>query len=44
MDYHVDDKRLHREEFEGNLRDMGMELEKDEDVSCFSTASLFCSF
>uniref|UniRef100_A0A8C8GGT9 Anoctamin n=1 Tax=Oncorhynchus tshawytscha TaxID=74940 RepID=A0A8C8GGT9_ONCTS len=33
MDYHVDDKRLHREEFEGNLRDMGMELEKDEDVS-----------
>uniref|UniRef100_A0A4W5PLY0 Anoctamin dimerisation domain-containing protein n=1 Tax=Hucho hucho TaxID=62062 RepID=A0A4W5PLY0_9TELE len=44
MDYNVDDKRLHREEFEGNLRDMGMELEKDEDVSCFSTASLFCSF
>uniref|UniRef100_A0A8C7FCX5 Anoctamin n=1 Tax=Oncorhynchus kisutch TaxID=8019 RepID=A0A8C7FCX5_ONCKI len=32
MDYHVDDKRLHREEFEGNLRDMGMELEKDEDT------------
>uniref|UniRef100_A0A8C7NU55 Anoctamin n=1 Tax=Oncorhynchus mykiss TaxID=8022 RepID=A0A8C7NU55_ONCMY len=32
MDYHVDDKRLHREEFEGNLRDMGIELEKDEDT------------
>ncbi|CAB1322751.1 unnamed protein product, partial [Coregonus sp. 'balchen'] len=32
MDYHEDDKRLRREEFEGNLRDMGLELEKDEDT------------
>uniref|UniRef100_A0A8C8JH13 Anoctamin n=1 Tax=Oncorhynchus tshawytscha TaxID=74940 RepID=A0A8C8JH13_ONCTS len=32
MDYHEDDKRYRREEFEGNLRDMGLELEKDEDT------------
>ncbi|XP_041746686.2 anoctamin-1 isoform X5 [Coregonus clupeaformis] len=32
MDYHEDDKRFRREEFEGNLRDMGLELEKDEDT------------
>lgn len=28
-----DHKILRREEFEGKLRDMGLELEKDEDVS-----------
>uniref|UniRef100_A0A6Q2YEM6 Anoctamin n=1 Tax=Esox lucius TaxID=8010 RepID=A0A6Q2YEM6_ESOLU len=32
MDYHEDDKRFRREEFEGNLTDMGLELEKDEDT------------
>lgn len=30
---HEDHKRFRREEFEGKLRDMGLELEKDEDVS-----------
>uniref|UniRef100_A0AAR2KIM7 Anoctamin n=1 Tax=Pygocentrus nattereri TaxID=42514 RepID=A0AAR2KIM7_PYGNA len=30
-DHHEDDKRFRREEFEGNLREMGLELEKDED-------------
>uniref|UniRef100_A0A4W4GWU8 Anoctamin n=1 Tax=Electrophorus electricus TaxID=8005 RepID=A0A4W4GWU8_ELEEL len=29
-DHHEDDKRLRREEFESNLREMGLELEKDE--------------
>ncbi|XP_076878420.1 anoctamin-1 isoform X3 [Brachyhypopomus gauderio] len=29
-DHHEDDKRLRREEFENNLREMGLELEKDE--------------
>lgn len=33
LDYQEDNKRFRREEFEGNLRDMGLELEKDEDVS-----------
>ncbi|KAL1007050.1 hypothetical protein UPYG_G00081230 [Umbra pygmaea] len=28
--YHEDDKRFRREEFEDNLREMGLELEKDE--------------
>ncbi|XP_076121499.1 anoctamin-1-like isoform X7 [Alosa pseudoharengus] len=32
LDYHEDDKRLHREEFECNLREMGLELENDEDT------------
>ncbi|XP_056137329.1 anoctamin-1-like [Lampris incognitus] len=32
LDYHEDDKRSRREEFEGNLRDMGLDLEKDEDA------------
>uniref|UniRef100_A0AAY4BD26 Anoctamin n=1 Tax=Denticeps clupeoides TaxID=299321 RepID=A0AAY4BD26_9TELE len=32
MDCHEDDKRSRREEFEGHLTDMGLELEKDEDV------------
>ncbi|XP_035251016.1 anoctamin-1-like isoform X2 [Anguilla anguilla] len=31
-DYHEEDRRLHREEFEGNLRDVGLELERDEDA------------
>ncbi|KAM6943522.1 anoctamin-1a [Xenentodon cancila] len=30
-DYHEDDKRFKREEFEQNLRKMGLELEKDEE-------------
>lgn len=30
---HEDHKTFRREEFEGKLRDMGLELEKDEDVS-----------
>lgn len=32
-DYHEDDKRFRREEFEQNLLEMGLELEKDEGVS-----------
>ncbi|XP_049339824.1 anoctamin-1 [Astyanax mexicanus] len=31
-DHHEDDKCFRREEFEGNLREMGLELEKDEDA------------
>lgn len=31
-DYHEDDKRFRREEFEENLLDMGLEIEKDEQV------------
>lgn len=30
--YHEDDKRFRREEFEENLLDMGLEMEKDEQV------------
>lgn len=33
-DYHEDDKRFRREEFEENLLEMGLELEKDEGVRC----------
>lgn len=32
-DYHEDDKRFRREEFEENLLETGLELEKDERVS-----------
>lgn len=32
IDYHEDDKRFRREEFEGNLMETGLELEKDEGV------------
>ncbi|XP_068116147.1 anoctamin-1 isoform X3 [Hyperolius riggenbachi] len=32
MDYHEDDKRFRREEFEGNLIETGLELEKDEET------------
>ncbi|XP_032138423.1 anoctamin-1 isoform X10 [Sapajus apella] len=32
MDYHEDDKRLRREEYEGNLLEAGLELERDEDT------------
>ncbi|EHH55997.1 Transmembrane protein 16A [Macaca fascicularis] len=31
MDYHEDDKRFRREEYEGNLLEAGLELERDED-------------
>ncbi|XP_060741422.1 anoctamin-1 isoform X1 [Tachysurus vachellii] len=31
-DHHDDDKRFRREEFETNLREMGLELERDEDT------------
>lgn len=50
-DHHDDDKALRREEFESNLLEMGLELERDEEVrvfvqSCFtgllSAAGLFC--
>uniref|UniRef100_A0A673LY54 Anoctamin n=1 Tax=Sinocyclocheilus rhinocerous TaxID=307959 RepID=A0A673LY54_9TELE len=33
LDYHEDDQRLRREEFEENLREMGLEMEKEEGVS-----------
>lgn len=32
VDYHEDDKRFRREEFEENLLEMGLELEKDDEV------------
>ncbi|KAF4802034.1 Anoctamin-1 [Turdus rufiventris] len=32
MDYHEDDKRFRREEYEGNLVEAGLELERDEDM------------
>ncbi|XP_040265023.1 anoctamin-1 isoform X5 [Bufo bufo] len=32
MDYHEDDKRFRREEFEGNLMETGLELEKDDET------------
>lgn len=32
-DFHEDDKRFRREEYEGNLREAGLELEHDEDVT-----------
>ncbi|XP_072574189.1 anoctamin-1 isoform X5 [Paramormyrops kingsleyae] len=32
LQYHEDDKRVCREEFEGNLMEMGLDLEKDENV------------
>ncbi|XP_076412215.1 anoctamin-1 isoform X4 [Peromyscus maniculatus bairdii] len=32
MDYHEDDKRFRREEYEGNLLEAGLELEHDEDT------------
>ncbi|XP_021022101.1 anoctamin-1 isoform X3 [Mus caroli] len=32
MDYHEDDKRFRREEYEGNLLEAGLELENDEDT------------
>nr|XP_019611238.1 PREDICTED: anoctamin-1 isoform X4 [Rhinolophus sinicus] len=31
-DFHEDDKRFRREEYEGNLREAGLELEHDEDT------------
>lgn len=36
-DYHEDDKRFRREEFEENLRETGLELEKDERVRGMKT-------
>lgn len=36
MDYYEDDKRFRREEYEGNLLEVGLELENDEDVSVVS--------
>uniref|UniRef100_A0A672KVD0 Anoctamin n=1 Tax=Sinocyclocheilus grahami TaxID=75366 RepID=A0A672KVD0_SINGR len=33
LDYHDDDQRLRREEFEENLREMGLEMEREEGVS-----------
>lgn len=41
--YHEDDKRFRREEFEENLLDMGLEMEKDEQVRLGSLrAQLMC--
>lgn len=33
MDFHEDDKRFRREEYEGNLLEAGLELERDEEVT-----------
>lgn len=33
MDFHEDDKRFRREEYEGNLLEAGLELEHDEEVT-----------
>lgn len=38
-----DQKMFKREEFEGKLRDMGLELEKDEEVSIFVVSLVLCS-
>ncbi|XP_033913444.2 anoctamin-1-like isoform X4 [Acipenser ruthenus] len=35
IDYHEDDKRFRREEFEGKLLEAGLELEKDEDTKTY---------
>ncbi|KAL0150534.1 hypothetical protein M9458_054127, partial [Cirrhinus mrigala] len=35
LDHHDDDKCLRREEFESNLIEMGLELERDEEVRVF---------
>ncbi|XP_069327818.1 anoctamin-1 isoform X6 [Eulemur rufifrons] len=32
MDYHEDDKQFRRDEYEGNLLEAGLELERDEDM------------
>lgn len=37
---HEDHKAFRREEFEGKLRDMGLELEKDEEVSFLTSLSI----
>lgn len=41
MDYHEDDKRFRREEYEGNLLEAGLELERDEDVTISLRAGLW---
>lgn len=40
MDYHEDDKRFRREEYEGNLLEAGLELERDEDVTIPASCGL----
>lgn len=40
-DYHEDDKRFKREEFEENLLEMGLELEKDEEVRSLDVCDNF---
>lgn len=40
MDYHEDDKRFRREEYEGNLLESGLELERDEDVTIPASCGL----
>ncbi|KTF75310.1 hypothetical protein cypCar_00046953 [Cyprinus carpio] len=40
MDHHDDDKCLWREEFESNLVEMGLELERDEEVHVMEPALL----
>lgn len=48
VDYHEDDKRFRREEFEENLLEMGLELEKDDEVRrdglFFLDGSVMCSY
>lgn len=39
LDYHEDDLRLRRDEFEENLREMGLEIEKEEGVSAIAWKS-----
>nr|XP_021525392.1 anoctamin-1 isoform X4 [Aotus nancymaae] len=41
VDYHEDDKRFRREEYEGNLLEAGLELERDEDVTISLRAGLW---
>lgn len=40
VDYHEDDKRFRREEYEGNLLEAGLELERDEDVTIPASCGL----
>lgn len=42
MDYHEDDKRFRREEYESNLMQAGLELERDEDVITLVPFILLC--
>lgn len=43
-DYHEDDKRFRREEFEENLLAMGLEMEKNEQVSNAYVYCMYCMY